>query len=165
MICNDFASVLLPFSIVLKFLLRAERNLIASNQCWLHYKKHHTVKIFIAIRPQAALSYISKSWGSCNSDKLVTEDNDVLHGVLLQPGDLILADEDIESTMVLICMVLAEVIPPAFTNCKRHPLDVENTRKFAHVRIHIERIIGNLRQKYRIPHSKLPIYLVAKSQK
>lgn len=53
-------------------------------------------------------------------------------------------------------MVLAEVIPPAFTNCKRQILDVENTRKLAHVRIHIERIIGNLRQKYRIPHSKLP---------
>lgn len=68
------------------------RKKIASNQCWLHYKNHHTVKIFIAIRPQAAISYISKSWGSCNSDILVTEDNDVLHGVLLQPGDLILAD-------------------------------------------------------------------------
>lgn len=138
-------------------------NLIAANQCWSHYKHHHTVKVLIAITPQGSISYISKSWGGRSSDKLVTEDSDILN--LLQPGDLILADRGFRINDFLN-LYGAEVMQPAFTNGNRqlNPIDVESTRNLAQVRIHIERVIGNLRQKYRILHSKLPISLVAKSK-
>lgn len=137
-------------------------NLIAANQCWSHYKHHHTVKVLIAITPQGSISYISKSWGGRSSDKLVTEYSNILN--LLQPGDLILADRGFRINDVFN-LYGAEVIQPAFTNGRNqlHPLDVEATRNLAHVRIHVERVIGNLRQKYRILHSKLPLSLVAKS--
>lgn len=139
-------------------------NLIAANQCWSNYKHHHTVKVLISITPQGSISYISKSWGGRSSDKLVTEYSNILN--LLLPGDLILADRGFRINDVFN-LYGAEVIQPAFTNGKNqlNPLAIESTRNLAQVRIHVERVIGNLRQKYRILHSKLPLSLVAKSTK
>ncbi|KAG8198010.1 hypothetical protein JTE90_001850 [Oedothorax gibbosus] len=61
----------------------------------------------------------------------------------------------------------AEIKVPAFTKGKKQlsPLDIENTRALAHVRIHVERVIGVLRQKYRILHDIMPISLIKKTTK
>ena len=41
---------------------------------------------------------------------------------------------------------------PAFTRAEKQldPVDLENTRGLAAVRIHVERVIGRVRQKYKI---------------
>ena len=51
----------------------------------------------------------------------------------------------------------AQLNVPAFTRGKQQldPVDVEKTRKIANVRIHVERVIGILRQKYTILQSTL----------
>ncbi|CAL9704626.1 unnamed protein product [Knipowitschia caucasica] len=48
---------------------------------------------------------------------------------------------------------------PAFTRGKKQldPVDLENTRCLASLRIHIERVIGVLRQKYTVLQSTVPI--------
>ena len=53
----------------------------------------------------------------------------------------------------------AELAIPAFTRGKDQldPVDVEGTRGIANVIIHVERIIGLLRGKYRILSGILPI--------
>ena len=80
----------------------------------------------------------------------------------LLPGDVILADQgfDIQETVALYS---AEVKIPAFTKGKRQlsALDVEQTRRIASVRIHVERVIGNVRNKYKILQDILPLdYLI-----
>ena len=54
---------------------------------------------------------------------------------------------DIKESVGLYC---ATLVLPAFTKGKRQlsGIEVEQTRKIANVRIHVERVIGNLRQKY-----------------
>ena len=57
----------------------------------------------------------------------------------------------------------AQLNIPAFIMGKKQldPVDVEKPRKIASVRIHVERIIGVLRQKYTIFQSTLPTdYLI-----
>ena len=52
----------------------------------------------------------------------------------------------------------AKLIIPAFTKGKSQldPVDVEQTRGIASVRIHVEGVIGLLRRKYTILESTLP---------
>uniref|UniRef100_A0A667WJ66 THAP-type domain-containing protein n=1 Tax=Myripristis murdjan TaxID=586833 RepID=A0A667WJ66_9TELE len=74
-------------------------------------------------------------------DKRITENCGFLDKLL--PGDLVLADQgfDIRES---VGMMYAEVKTPAFTKGRRQldAKDVEETRSLAHLRIHVERVIG-----------------------
>ncbi|KAK7150960.1 hypothetical protein R3I93_012027 [Phoxinus phoxinus] len=134
-------------------------NLKARAQTFSHYKHKHTLKYLIGITPQGAISFISKGWGGRVSDKQVTEDCGVLNHLL--PGDLVLADRgfDIRDSVGLMC---AEVKTPAFTRgrCQLDAKDVEDTRKIAHLRVHVERVIGCVRGKYSILNDTIPLSMV-----
>ena len=62
----------------------------------------------------------------------------------------------------------AEVEIPAFTKGKTQlaALDVQPTRKLAHLRIHRVRVIGVVRQKYTILQGPIPVdYLMSTNSK
>ncbi|XP_065890039.1 uncharacterized protein [Dysidea avara] len=134
-------------------------NLKARAQTWSNYKQHNTAKVLIAITPQGSISFVSKAWGGRVSDKYITENCGILDKLL--PGDLILADRGftIQDSIGLYC---AEVKTPSFTRGKkqlsRH--DIDWSREISHVRIHVERVIGMLKQKYKILKGILPITLL-----
>ncbi|XP_076137437.1 uncharacterized protein LOC143119707 [Alosa pseudoharengus] len=134
-------------------------NLKAQAQSYSHYKHNTTMKFLIGITPQGSISFISKGWGGRVSDKHVTDNCGILDKLL--PGDLVLADRgfDIQDSVGLMC---AEVKIPAFTKgrCQLDARDVESTRKIAHLRIHVERVIGTVRNKYTILSAKVPIHMV-----
>ena len=56
-------------------------------------------------------------------------------------------------------MMQARLHNPAFTKGKKQlsAMEVEDSRSIANVRIHVERVIGNVHQKYSILQSTLPI--------
>jgi len=132
-------------------------NLLARAQTWSNYKHHHTVKFLIGVAPQGYVSYISPAWGGRVSDKQITEESDLLKNLL--PGDIVLADRgfNIGDSVGFYC---ASLQIPAFTKGKRQlsAFEVEETRKIANVRIHVERVIGLVRRKYQILQSRaMPI--------
>ena len=133
--------------------------LMARAQTWSNYKQHNTCKFLIGITPQGSISFVSKAWGGRVSDVHLTENCGILEN--LMNGDLILADRgfNIHEAAGLFC---AEVKLPAFTKGKPQlsQCEVDTTRELARVRIHVERVIGLLKLKYRILKCTLPISLI-----
>ncbi|XP_013406439.1 uncharacterized protein LOC106170924 [Lingula anatina] len=124
-------------------------NLKARNETWSSYKHNNTAKYLIGITPQGVICFISDGHGGRASDKIITETCGLLNKLL--PGDVILADRgfDIQDSVGSMC---ARLYIPAFTRGKSQlgALDVEQTRRIANSRIHVERVIGVVRQKYSI---------------
>ena len=134
-------------------------DLMARAQTFSNYKHHNTVKFLIAITPQGVISFVSKGWGGRVSDKHLTENCGILN--FLQPGDVILADRGftVQDSVGLCC---AEVKMPPFTRGKKQlsRSAIDTARQLSRVRIHVERVIGVVRQKYAILESKLAINMI-----
>ena len=79
------------------------------------------------------------------------------------PGDIVLADRGFDITES-VGMMQAKLHIPAFTKGKSQlsAMEITETRTIANVRIHVERVIGNVRQKYSILQSTLPIHYIIK---
>ena len=124
-------------------------NLLAKSCTWSQYKHYNTAKYLIGITPQGIISYISNGWGGRVSDKFIVENSGYLRHLL--PGDVVLADRGFD-VADSVAYQGATLDIPAFTRGRDQllPEDVEATRKLANVRIHVERIIGAVRQRYQI---------------
>lgn len=86
----------------------------------------------------------------------MTENSGLLRKLL--PGDVVLADHGFDIAES-VGTVQARLHIPAFTKGKTQlsALEVEETRSVANVRIHVERVIGCVKQKYLILQSTIPI--------
>ena len=132
---------------------------MARAQTYSNYKHHNMVKFLIGITPQGVTSYISKGWGGRVSDKHLIENCGILNNLL--PGDQILPDcwFNVQDSVGLFC---AEIKIPPFTKGKKQlsQMEVDTACKLSRVRIHVERVIGVLRQKYTILESTLAINMI-----
>ena len=132
----------------------------ARAQTYSNYKKHNTVKILLGISPNGVITFASKCWGGRVTDKEITQKSGFLD--LLEPGDVVLADrgfnikEDIEFHR-------AKLEIPAFIKRGRSQFsqkDVEYSARLAKIRIHVERVIGLLKNKYTILQATLSIRFI-----
>ena len=113
-------------------------------QTWSNYKQHNTVKFLISITPQGTISFVSKAWGGRASDKYITEHCGILEHLIHK--DLVLADRGftVQDSVGLYC---AEIKVPPFTK-QLSRYEIDWFREISHVRIHVERVIGLLKNKY-----------------
>ncbi len=131
----------------------------ARSKTYSNYKKHNTIKFLIAITPCGCISYLSKCWGGQGSDKAITQMSGFLN--YLEPGDVILADRGFTVADDLV-LYGAKLEIPAFTRGKQQlsQREVEYSKQLFTVRIHVERVIGHLKKKYRILRDPLPVNLL-----
>ena len=117
-------------------------------------KSHNSIKYLFGITPQGTISFVSKAWGGRVSDKVITDQCGILSKLL--PGNLILADRGF-NIFELVAECNAQAKLPAFIKGKAQlsAKEVHESRELAHVRIHVERLIGMVKQKYSINFYKV----------
>ena len=130
-------------------------NLTARAQTYSNYKSHNTIKYLIGVSPAGAVSFLSEGWGGRASDKVITLNSGFL--TMISHGDCILADRGfLVEEELATCGAVLRI--PAFTRGKKQltARDVDISRQIAHVRIHVERVIGRLK-KFKILSCIIPI--------
>lgn len=122
----------------------------------LTLESHHTVKYLIAICPQGSICFISNGWGGRTSNKFITEQSNFLPNLL--PGDLVLADRGF-NIKDSVHSNQPQLQISAFTRGKTqlHRVKLEDNSCLESLRIHIERVIRVLRQKYTVLQSSVPV--------
>ena len=118
-------------------------NLNARALTYSNYKSTNTIKYLIGITPSNGISFLSTAWGGHASDILITLNSEFLD--MLSPGDCVHADRGF--LVEELANVDAVLRMPAFTKGKKQltAKDVGISRQIAHVRIHVERVIGRLK--------------------
>jgi len=116
-----------------------------------------TIKRLIGITPQVTVSFVSEAWGGRVSDKAITKESGILSHLL--SGDVVLADRGFN---ILVAEYRAQAMLQAFTRGKSQlsAKEVLNSRELARVRLHVERSIGMVKQKYTILEGILPISFI-----
>ncbi|VEN60954.1 unnamed protein product, partial [Callosobruchus maculatus] len=145
----------------LEIFIEKPASFLTQQQCWSDYEHHHTVKFLIGITLQGTICYISKARGGQTSDLQMAELSNFCDKA--KPGAIVIADRGflVEDTFGIYQVKFME---PGFTSGKNHlhPLKIENNRTIADVRIHVERIIGEIRNKFNILNATIPISMLNK---
>ena len=132
------------------------RNLLARAQRYC--KKHTTIKVFISRTPLGAVNFVSKCWGGQASDIQTVRESGFTTTRFHMPGDQILADRGFTLQEDFALNSGSELIIPAFMRGKEQlsAREIESTRKIASVEIHIERVIGLIKNRYTILNGIIP---------
>ena len=108
------------------------------------------MKYLISCNPLGVIIFLSNGCGGCATDTYIVRNSGFISTDLYYPGDQILADRGfpLEDDFSSCCS--AEFI--SFTKGKTQlsAKEVETTRKIASIRIHIERIIGLMKNRFHI---------------
>ena len=137
-------------------------SLMARAQFYSQYKKHCTIKCLISCTPLGAINFISKCYGGRASDNQITRKSEFTSSKFHMSGDQILSDRGFTLKDDFAAGSCSVLINPAFTKGKAQlsASEVETSRKISSVRIHIERVIGLLKNRYTILQGVLPLRTV-----
>ena len=117
----------------------------ANSQIYSNYKSRPTAKVLVACTPGGTVSFISKSAGGAMTDKNLV----MLSGILekFEPLDVCLADRGFNIQELLAPYQVKLIIPPFLKkNQQFDTKDCIKTKQVANARIHVERVIGRLKE-------------------
>ncbi|KAK7909478.1 hypothetical protein WMY93_014162 [Mugilogobius chulae] len=127
-------------------------------QTWSNYKKHCTVKVFLSCSPLGHINFISGAWGSLVSDVQIVKRSNFISSAYFATGDQILTVRDLNLQEEFATKCCAELLTPAFT--EGNGQEVEISGNISSVRIHVERVVGLVKNRYTILKGPIPISIV-----
>ena len=113
---------------------------------WSQYKHHNSVKFLVACTPNGAISFVSPVFVSSISDVELTWESGYLTTLKDKPGISIMADRGFTIKDILKDIGIKLNIPPFMEGHTQLPSSkVQEGRRIASVRIHVERAISWLK--------------------
>lgn len=137
-------------------------NPIEQSLTWSDYKKCNTLKYLISSTPDGFINFISEGYGGRSSDVLLVEKSGYLE--CLPENCTVMADRGFKSIDFMLEKRVCKLVrpPSVFSNKKSTKEEVLETKRIASLRIHIERVIGRLREfKTLKPHALMHLSLVS----
>ena len=135
---------------------------LARAEGFSNYKKHCTAKFLIGCNSLGMITFLSNAYGGRASDVQIVRESGLLNSMLHHPGDQILPGRGftLHEDFATLCNV--ELLTPAFTKGKRQlsAQEIEVSHNISTVRIHIERVIGLMKNRFCILQGPLPLQCV-----
>lgn len=128
---------------------------------WSNYYNCNTIKYLVSCLPDGLITYISEGYGGRSSDFTIVEDSGYLNK--LSPGALVMADRGFKNISFLLEQRGCSLIRPPSVSASRVSTkeEVKQSKRIAALRIHVERVIGRLRDfSMLMPHACIDIHLV-----
>jgi hypothetical protein len=126
---------------------------------WSNYKHHNTMKLLVGCTPNGAISFVSELYMGSISDVQLTSVSGLLDKLKGKSNISVMADRGFTVRDQLKAIGVDLNIPPFMEGRGKLPAaEVLEGRKIASVRIHVERVIGRIKN-YTILKGTLPITL------
>ena len=127
---------------------------------WSQYKHHNTSKFLVACTPNGAISYLSPVFVGSISDVELTRESGFLKTIDDKPGISIMADRGLTIRSMLDKIGVKLNMPPFLDGRAQLPAkEIQEGRKIASLRIHVERAIGRMKN-FDILKGTIPITMV-----
>ena len=137
-----------------EFFIAIPSSLVNQTLTYSSYKSHNTFKLLVGISPTGVVKFLSKLWGSNASDKQIVKESGLLD--LLEKGDNVMADKGFLIQDLLDPLGVTLNMPPKRdSNRQLSRQEVEQTRRIAAVRIHVERKMEQIKN-FRILQGVIP---------
>jgi len=139
--------------------LETPTDLHMQSSTWSSYKHHNTAKFLIACTPNGCICFISPLYVGSISDVELTRVSGFLTQLEDKPGISIMADRGFTIKDMLQAIGVELNLPPFMEGRQQLPAEeVQEGRRIASLRIHVERAIGRIKT-YSILKQTLPISL------
>lgn len=131
------------------------------SQHYSDYKSHTTVKGLVAISPNGSFIFVSQLFSGSISDRELFQKSGILRLLKKVPEKKsIMADRGFEVQDLLIDAKLILNSPPFLDGEKTLSKEnVKKTQRIARLRIHVERAIGQVKAKFKMFKSPIPMSL------
>ena len=139
--------------------IQTPTDLNLQSSTWSNYKHHNTSKFLVGCTPNGAVSFVSQLYVGSISDVQLTSMSGLIDKLKGKPNISVMADRGFTIRDQLRAIKVDLNIPPFMEGRGQLPAsEVLEGRKIASLRIHIERVIGRIKN-YAILKGTLPITL------